>query len=413
VSDQQPTDRPRAGNRRRMATVLILVLAAAALVLLTATLSVAFIDNQSEGDRLDHMDTEQLEAEKLRVEIRHVEGQDGFWRGVLPAYAGFLTALGAIVGLVITALRNIDERTKQQQEMLNQHQQELRQREDDLYERKRDVSQRFEQSFAASVSNLGSDRRPIRVSGAVALLTFLREDFRDFHEQVFLLALAQLKIESDEDVRRLLVRALGQSARKILPTLREGDRPSLLDFTRANLPRIDLSGELDLHGIDLAFAICPEANFSGANMRGAKGQETDFTKARFSGSNLETARMNKATCVQAQFHNATLTSAQFKEGADFTGAEFQGARMQHAHLEDSVLVGASFEEAVLTSTYFYGGKFDDRALGSLARNTTWESAKFDSDDRAKLEVLAARQGHARESDGAEEVGTDSNDSRRR
>jgi uncharacterized protein YjbI with pentapeptide repeats len=258
--------------------------------------------------------------------------------------------------------------------------------------RSRGPLQVWEESFAAVALNLGSQSPAIQASAAVSILSFLRPEQRAFHDQVFLLVLANLKVKHEREVNKLLVRVFERAMRLQLEA-KTLDRSLLLDLANARLDTIDLSG-VDLSGADIGFASLKYANLREANLQRTRGYEVDLGKAFLSGVNttLEEARLRKAGCVEAQFHDANLVSARLEE-ADLTKAEFQRARLQSAHLDEAVLKETRFEGADLNDAFLRGLRaVDDATLMSIARGAkNWRNAHFDAEVRERLEDLSRSQ----------------------
>jgi uncharacterized protein YjbI with pentapeptide repeats len=312
----------------------------------------------------------------------------------------------ALGGLAFTAAKALQDSRKLRQADLDQREKDRQQREKDRVERQETSERRLEESFNTCVTNLGSDSEPLQASAAVGLLTFLKPGHESYREQVFLLLLAELKVvhakleaapsnSSElmhlESLNRLLVRVFERAARMYLPELSESDdRSFILDLTRTNLDRVNLS-ELDLTGADIAFASLKRANLSGSQtiLRRVKGREAHLEQARFSRADLTEARLQSAFCSKSQFHETRLVSADL-QNANLKSAEFQQAKMQGARLGGADLRGAQFQQAVLDDAYFFGATFDEVAAKTLASNTSWRKAHFDDKVREHLGELSQR-----------------------
>jgi uncharacterized protein YjbI with pentapeptide repeats len=327
------------------------------------------------NDQLQPMDQQQLQDEKLRQEILKLQLENeklgSFWE-LLPSYATFVTALVAVIGVMVTIWRQINEREL-----------DRKQREDDS-------RRRLDEKFTSIVSNLGSESSSIQASAAVSIITFLRPEYKAFHDQVFMILLANLKIQHDPTVNDLLIQGFEKAIRIQLPSLREKDEQFELDLSRSFLHRVDLSG-LDLSQADLGFAQLRGANLSDANLHRVRGMEANLEKARLSRANLNEARFRKAQFGGAQFHGANLVSADLKE-TDLKEAQFHQASMQSAHLEKANLSGAKFEQANLNDAFFRGATVDAGTLKSILKAFNWQKAHFDEDVKLKLEELAEGNG---------------------
>ena len=279
------------------------------------------------------------------------------------AIASLVTALVAVIGIVVTIWKQLSQR-------------EI------------DNRRHLDEQFSSVALNLSSESPSLRASAAVSILTFLKPEYKDFHEQVFMILLASLKLESNDTIARLLSNSFEKAIRLRLKVEDKKDKPLQLDLSHCILYQIDLSG-LDLREADLAFSNLKSANLTHVDLQGARGWEANLEKARLSQSNLEEVRFRKANLTEAQFHDTRLVSARLEE-TDLTKVEFYKAKMQGAHLDEANLRGARFEQADLNDTFFRNVKnLDDRTLKSITRAKNWKNAHFDENVIIKLEQLAA------------------------
>jgi uncharacterized protein YjbI with pentapeptide repeats len=321
-------------------------------------------------DPLQSMSQQELQDEKLRQEILNLQLENkkrsSFWE-LLPSYATIVTTLVAVIGVFVTIWRQINEREL-----------DRKQREDESL-------RRLDEKFTSIVSNLGSESSSIQASAAVSILTFLKPEYKVFHDQVFMILLANLKIQHDHAVNKLLIEGFEKAIRIQLQSLREKEEFEL-DLSRSFLHRVDLSG-LDLSQADLGFAQLRGANLTDANLHRVRGMEANLEKARLSRANLNEARFRKARFAGAQFHGCNLVAADLKE-TDLREAQFYQAKMQSAHLEKANLSGAKFEQANLNDAFFRGTTLNAEALKNVIKAFNWQKAHFDEDVKAKLEELA-------------------------
>jgi len=327
------------------------------------------------NDQLQSMNQEQLENEKLRQEVLKLQlenqKQSSLWE-LLPSYATIITTLVAVIGVFVTIWRQMNERQRDRE-----------QREDDS-------RRRLDERFTSIVSNLGSESVAIQASAAVSIITFLKPEYKVLHNQVFMVLLANLKIQHSDAVNKLLVGAFEKAIRIQLQDLREQGEQLELDLSRAHLDRIDLSNT-DLTGADLGFTELRHANLTDAVLFRTRGFGAQLEKARLSTANLNEARFREANFRGAQFHKTNLVAADLKE-TDLTGAKFYQARMQSAHLDKARLRGAKFEQANLSDTFFYGADFNEETLRGILKALNWQKAHFDDDVKAKLEEFAQANG---------------------
>jgi uncharacterized protein YjbI with pentapeptide repeats len=314
-----------------------------------------------------------LEREKLAQEVQQLqranEGSTGaFWQRV----GSFTTLFLAILGAFVTLWKQIDEQRNGRREKLAA-------------------------KFTDLVTDLGSEQLPVRAGAAVGLLTFLRAEYKEYQEQVFLTLIANLRLQEDPVVKRLLVRAFEQALPLWLRTAMRHRQTVDLDLAHCHLSRVDLSKALeeglDMSGIralDLKETQLEGANLEGLRLAGALGLRVNLDHARLEGADLTEARFHEAHLNRARLNKARLVSAKLR-GADLREARLQQAQLQSAHLDGARLAGALFAQADLNDTFFCGAHFDDTALLGILRAKNWRFAHFDEKDRARLELLEKKQ----------------------
>jgi uncharacterized protein YjbI with pentapeptide repeats len=318
----------------------------------------------------------QEEVRQLRLDNQNHTGMRGFV-GAYGSIAGFATALAALIGVLVTYRKGKSDESMQQSLDRQQQKKEREQREIDS-------QRRLDERFSSILTDLGSTSKATQAAAAVSLLSFLRPDRDDFHHQVRLVTLANLKVDHDEAIAGLLIRVFEAAARTPGP-LEQFER----NFAHAYMRRIDLSG-IDLQEADIAYAQMRGANLSGANLRRARGYKVELRDARLTGEKTDLREVRfggEADCARANFCEANLRAAHLK-GAILTGAQFQRARLQSAHLEGADIAGAQFEQCDLNDTYFNDVKFDEGALKTITRARNWEKAHFTDDVKKRLLSLA-------------------------
>ncbi|MDQ3951987.1 MAG: pentapeptide repeat-containing protein [Actinomycetota bacterium] len=332
---------------------------------------------------------EQLEVEKLREEVEKLEIENDNATGIegfVASYGGVLAGLAAIAGVVLTFRKQIDDQSRQR--TLDREQQEK-----DREQRERERLNRREEKFASALEGLGSDSPSVQIGAATTLITFISDDDDHLLHEVRMAALANLKVDRPQTVKKVLVSVLQRASQEA--PLESFER----DLSRADLERIDLAG-VDLSGGDLAFANLCGAEFAGANLFRAKGYEARLDRARMTKADLSEVRFHKISGEGTLFHETRLVMSHFKE-ASLPRAQFQRAKMQSSHFDGAKLVGAKFEEADLNDAYFLRAQFDEPALVSLTRAVNWQKAHFDADVRARLDELV-RPAPGKESAGPDE-----------
>jgi uncharacterized protein YjbI with pentapeptide repeats len=106
-----------------------------------------------------------------------------------------------------------------------------------------------------------------------------------------------------------------------------------------------------LEGVDLSGQSLHYANFSNANLQGAK--LIYVHSANCSNANLQGANLSGANVLYANFSNANL------QGADLSGADARNADFSNANLTDTNFDGANLSEAklknaIIANTSFLG-----------------------------------------------------------
>jgi uncharacterized protein YjbI with pentapeptide repeats len=321
------------------------------------------------------------EVVKLKLEIEQLRSP---W-GTIWSNPAFLTALGALLAVIVTAWKVIAE-NKRQKDL------DRKQRIKELREREAENKRRADQKFTSIIEGLGSGNEAIQASACVSIATFLKPEYKSLHEQVFDILLANLRIQHGKVVSRLLVGAFEKALRiklkgskeKKEKKVEEGDeRKYGLDLSRSDLVQVNLSN-LDLSNADLGYTQLCLAELKKTILYRVRGYKANLKKAVLSGADLNEARMQHANFHNAYLHDCNLVAADLKY-ADFRGAQFFNSKMQSAHLEGADITGARFEQANLDDTYFFGVTVDEQALLSITRANNWRSAHFDDDVRSRLE----------------------------
>lgn len=358
-------------NHKVLAAVILLVV-----ILLITWLVVSRLQGRSDADteviaQLDSMSQAELEAEKLRQEVRQlaIENEDlaSPWQKVT-SYATIITIIVAVIGAFATIWKQIAEQRQQREQ------------------RETESRRRMDDKFTSIVKDLGSENPSLQVSAAVSLMTFLKDEYTSFHEQVYLVLLANLKVKHEVQLNRLLIQAFTR-ALKLRLERKPVTEAEPLDLTNTNLYRIDLEG-FELPNTDIAFADMQHANLREANLFRVKGYQVNLAKASLTRTNMSEARLAEANLANCHFHETNMVSATMKK-ANLSGAEFFEAKLQASRLDETNLTGARFERADLSDTYFLGAKIPDDTLQSIRKAFHWEKAHFDEGTQARMEKLNA------------------------
>ncbi len=315
------------------------------------------------------------EVEQLKLQNDDLRRHQSTLERYVSDYGGVTAGLVALLGVLVTIWKQIGDQSHQRQA-------DRGQRDKDRAQREADSARDQDARLQSAVMNLGSASEAVRVGAAATLISFVRPEYQRLLHEVRLITLANLKIQHDQSVRRLLVRAFGAAARTGTPLAGVE-----LDLAGAHLERAELSG-ITLAGGDLGFAQLTSADLRGCDLSRVHGREAVLTRARICGpgTSLEAARMEKAIAANTNFQEARLVSAHF-EGADLTRAKFQRAQLQAAHFENATLYGAKFQQADLNDCYFTNARLDDDVRRTIVRAKNWQHAHFSADERAALDRL--------------------------
>jgi uncharacterized protein YjbI with pentapeptide repeats len=411
-------------------------------VLLWAALAPSVRPQPSPSPAAETPVKQKLEEEKLRQETIKLQLENralsSRWT-LLLSYSTLATVLVAIVGLIATLWRQVSESSRERTLDRLQRERDREQKELDRQQREDDGRRRLEEKFTAIVSNLGSDSTSIQASAAVSIMTFLKPEHKDFHTQVFLILLANLKVqhsrtsatttqpqgllqalfatfaherggreggesgkssgqmgpgksktsEPNETLTNLLIAAFQKAIRTQRPPAADKAEQLPVDLSRSCLNRADLSN-LNLRNVDLAFSELRSANLTDSDLFRVRGFEVHLEKARLSRANLSEARLQKAYLDGAQFHETNLVAADLKE-THLRNAQFQQAKLQSTHFEGADLTGARFEQANLSDAFFRNATLPPETFESILSSLNWQKADFDPSVKAQLDALAAKR----------------------
>lgn len=316
------------------------------------------------------------EIEKMQTEIQLASSR---WAKFTQA-APFMTAIIALIGVFITFWKQLNESS--------------RQREADKSQIEREALRRFDEKFNQIVEGLGSPVAAIQAGAAVSILSYLRPEYNDFHEQVFLILIASLKTAHDEVTNSFLVQAFERSVsitsmevEKKNAGIDEKEEKISLDLSHCNLagvrlPCVNLSWanvqESHLEKVILRGACLQRLSAQGAKCHGAQFSQADLRKSVFDGAVMPSSR----------FCASDLRWVHFKK-CDLRDAKFQRATLQSALFNGADLRGARFEQADINNATFTGAKIDKIAMISIVKAYNWRQADFDKnikDALIKLEL---------------------------
>jgi hypothetical protein len=176
------------------------------------------------------MNMDDLEREKLILEIENARST---WN-ILSNYAPFITALAALLGLFVTIWKQIEQKR---------------------YE----IQIRKEEKFESIAAKLSPDNQLTRATAAVLIFSFLKDDYKEFHEQVYMVLLGNLKTKQIIDnvaVHKILIKAFERAIGIQLQNIDKAAETGL-DLSRTNLIGTDLSNIGDFQECRGGFQIRP------------------------------------------------------------------------------------------------------------------------------------------------------------
>jgi uncharacterized protein YjbI with pentapeptide repeats len=299
-----------------------------------------------------------LVAWDLVIALNLPDGRDRF-RGEL---LGLLVPLAAAIAGAGALLNFVNSRAglKETQQQ-NRDQLELNRR-GQLTER-----------FSKAIDQLGADETKLDVRlGAIYALEQIARDSLELHWPVLQVLTAYLR-------RHAADRGRHQRTAADVPTTDDSGQDSLdpgLDFLavadviRRRRFEWDLE-QLDLSGADIRGARFEAAQLTRALFTGARVQEADFSRAQlhgaiFIGAQVDRAFFEEAHLEAATFVDARLNWARFSrallKGADFRGAQLKGARFDGAQFDRADFHSALLEGADFGSALLEGADFDSAVL---------------------------------------------------
>jgi uncharacterized protein YjbI with pentapeptide repeats len=252
--------------------------------------------NQEQQSSLQRLERQKLhdEIRQLEREIRNKEGRRGFFAAYGPSLAGAAALVAAVVTVASFGFgQSRQRRVDREQRRLDRRQQEI------------ELRRRFDEQLSSVMADFTSDKP---AGAAIWLITFAGPDYKPFHRQVRLVALANLRGEHAPHVKRRLVQVW-------TTTQRNGDELQ--------------EDELDFSGADVA-----DADFKGVGLRKANFKNATLARAQFQGANLQ----------EAHFEGARLQGARF-EGADLGETDFTGADLGSEELRSILETKGSADTA--------------------------------------------------------------------
>ena len=148
----------------------------------------------------------------------------------------------------------------------------------------------------------------------------------------------------------------GTAEAAFLERLNQGETDfSSIDLSHAFLPKVDLSGDIDLSGANLRCAYLEAADLSHADLSSADLTGAYLERANLSYADLSSADLTGAYLEAADLSHADLTSADltdaYLERANLSYADLSSADLTRAYLKAADLANADLSSADLTDAY--------------------------------------------------------------
>lgn len=143
---------------------------------------------------------------------------------------------------------------------------------------------------------------------------------------------------------------------------REGNRPPVISFAKANLADMDLRF-VDLRSADLSNADLSNVDSSGAGLAGANLSWAWLEGATFSETGLADANLSDANLSGVDWSGTAVGLARTNlSGARLEGADLSGAWLYAVNLSGARLEGADLSEAVLYEVNLSGADLTEEQL---------------------------------------------------
>lgn len=361
------------------------------------------VENQTLQNQKLRREITKLEQEtkKLKKETENLEKD--FWEKhsslvtTVASLANTITAIVAILGAFFT----------------------IRQQ---LAESRNEKTRRIDEKFTSIVQDLGSEQPEIKASATVSILTFLEKGYEKYYEQVYLIVLANLKLDGQEPtINKLLIKTFEQVIdkylRKHLTRLTEVDKKFKLDLSGCHISGINLSNlslnqvnlscaklnnailehtiltKANLQNAELTYACLQGANLNQANLKEAvfnnyqknskSNSQTEIINSTFEAAILISAKMTKVKIRETNFSSAQLQDVHLN-GAELDNVDFNNANLNTVLFKGASFKNVNFEDADLQKANFQSAKLDDTTLNSIVKAKNWIQAEFDDDIKQKL-----------------------------
>ena len=255
-------------------------------------------------------------------------------------------------------------------------------------QRQADTAQQnlLNERYRQGAEMLDSEILSVRLGGIYALQRLAAENPRRYHIQIMQLLCAFVRHppegEKDKtkrvhgDRNRHELRSDVQDAMNSISGCH--DRQSKLEYAAGF--RLDFRGA-DLSGVDLFTARLSRANFSKADLAGARFDDADLVGVEFSHANLVEARLSDADSRGGRFNHAHMCGAQLPGAnlakSDLSNVRLENARVSEANLSHAILYNANLAGIYLQNSDLSEAKLQDANLtGASLYKANLEGAKL-------------------------------------
>jgi uncharacterized protein YjbI with pentapeptide repeats len=267
-----------------------------------------------------------LEKEQLIQQVKQLQNQnDWYWTSA----STFLSTMALLIAGIFGAVRWFGDRRIER-------------------------DKRAEERFLAVVESLGGERTETRVGAAIMLRTFLAPGYSQFYNQIFDLAVANLRLRAvvvlpgtatTSEPLTPLAQALIVIFKEAFPLARDllKQDPRYFNASLVQLDNAYLSGA-DLRTIRMPQVSLREAIMNRTDFTGALLSDTVFVKAELKGANFSNALLRRSDFSHANLTEANLVKTKLR-GAICIGTNFAEADLTQAELPGVNLTQSNIEKA--------------------------------------------------------------------
>ncbi len=257
-----------------------------------------------------------LNKEKLAQEVQQLKEQNApdLFRWFQTNAAILLSMLVVVIGGLVGLFRWFGDRRDAQD---------------------KDLKAQAEERFKTAVTALGDEKEGVQVGAAILLRSFRDKSYKQYHIQIFDLAVAYLRLlrtlkSLDDPNTPLPPTPLSQT----LTTVFQEFFPLARSQNKGSAQSLDATG-VKLDGAFLWKADLEQVWMPQASLRGADLSEAKLSGARIWRTDLRGACLWGADLREADFGSSDLSNAVIAS-ADLSGAKLGGATLSGANIEDAL-----------------------------------------------------------------------------